>query len=566
MTDAYAGPEGQADPTYQRFARLAQAFVGAPVSLVSFVDDVGQVFPGALGLPEPWMSRRGTELSHSFCQYVVSSDAPLVVADARDVDFLRDNLAIPDLSAIAYAGFPLHDLDGRAVGSLCAIDDQPREWTPEELAVLSDLAQACSSEVQLRALGDRARRAQRSATQSDRHARLMLLMSEAFADAVSVDDVLDTIQRVAVTAAGSRRTAVAVVHEQVLRWVRYEQVDGVPAALWGDVPLSDTRWPSVAAVTGDGPQIFEDGAAMAAAFPSTAGLGGDGALAILPLTAATGVLGAVLLRWQLPRGMDGELRSVLSALAAYAALALDRAQLLEERREVAHVLQAAMLTDLPTVDGLTISAAYAPASTGEDVGGDWYDAIALPDGSTALMIGDVTGHDMGAAALMGQLRSMLRGLTWTFQEPPGAILRRLDDANLGVGLRATGSAVLAHLDPVGADGGRELRWSSAGHPPPVVLRSDGAAVELEGTPDLLLGFRSGAVRRDHTVVLYPGDVLVLYTDGLVERRRENLRAGLARLVATVQTVVPGDPWALIEALAPSTLRRDDVAVLTVTLG
>ena len=114
VSDAYAGPEGHADPTYQRFARLAQAYVGAPVSLVSFVDEVGQVFPGALGLPEPWMSRRGTELSHSFCQYVVSSDAPLVVADARDVDFLRDNLAIPDLSAIAYAGFPLHDLDGRA--------------------------------------------------------------------------------------------------------------------------------------------------------------------------------------------------------------------------------------------------------------------------------------------------------------------------------------------------------------------------------------------------------------------------------------------------------------------
>ncbi|NUU19194.1 SpoIIE family protein phosphatase [Cellulomonas humilata] len=566
MSDAYAGPEGQADPTYQRFARLAQAYVGAPVSLVSFVDEVGQVFPGALGLPEPWMSRRGTELSHSFCQYVVSSDAPLVVTDAREVEFLRDNLAIPDLSAIAYAGFPVRDLDGQAVGSLCAIDDEPRVWTTEELAVLADLAQACSSEVQLRSLGERARRAQRAATQSDRHARLLLLMSEAFADAVSVDDVLDTIQRVAVTAAGSRRTAVAVVHEQHLRWVRHEEVDGVPAVLWRDVALSDARWPSVVAVTGGGPQIFEDAAAMAAAFPSTAGLGGDGALAILPLTAATGVLGAVLLRWELARDMDADARSVLSALAAYAALALDRAQLLEARREVAHVLQAAMLTDLPTVDGLTITAAYAPASMGEDVGGDWYDAIALPDGSTALMIGDVTGHDMGAAALMGQLRSMLRGLTWTFQEPPGAILRRLDDANLGVGLRATGSAVLAHLDPPGADGGRELRWSSAGHPPPVLLRTDGTADVLEGEPSMLLGFRAGVARHDHTVTLFPGDVLVLYTDGLVERRRENLRAGLARLVATVVSAASGEPWKLIEALAPAEIRRDDVAVLTVTVG
>ena len=239
MSDAYAGPEGHADPTYQRFARLVQAFLGVPVSLVSFVDEVGQVFPGALGLPEPWMSRRGTELSHSFCQYVVSSDAPLVVTDAREVDFLRDNLAIPDLSAIAYAGFPVHDLAGRAVGSLCAIDDQPRVWTPDELAVLADLAQVCSSEVQLRARATRARRAQHSATQSDRRARLLLLMSEAFADAISVDDVLSTIQRVAVTAAGSRRSAVGVVDERGLRWVRFEQVDGVPAAVWGDVRAAD---------------------------------------------------------------------------------------------------------------------------------------------------------------------------------------------------------------------------------------------------------------------------------------------------------------------------------------
>jgi GAF domain-containing protein len=563
VTDAYVGPEGHADETYQRFARLVQAYVGAPVSLVSFVDDIGQVFPGALGLPEPWMSRRGTELSHSFCQYVVKSDAPLVVTDAREVDFLRDNLAIPDLSAIAYAGFPVHDVAGNAVGSLCAIDDEPRVWTEDELAVLSDLAQACSSEVQLRGQSDRARRAQRVAKRSDRHARLLLLMSEAFADAVSVDDVLDTIQRVSVTAAGSRRTAVGVVDERVLRWVRFDEVDGVPAEMWHDVPLSETQWPSVAAVTGGGPQVFGDGASLAAAFPAVAHLGGDGALAMLPLTSATGVLGVVLLRWELPRDMDDELRSVLNALAGYAALALDRAQLLEERREVAHVLQAAMLTDLPVLDGLTIAAAYAPASLGEDVGGDWYDALELADGSAALMIGDVTGHDMGAAALMGQLRSMLRGLTWTFEEPPAAILRRLDSANLGVGLRATASAVLAHLDPPGADGGRELRWSSAGHPPPVLRRADGSVVQLAGRSDLILGISASAERHDHTIVLHPGDMLVLYTDGLIERRTERLAAGLARLVATV--AAPGDPWALIEALAPADLRRDDVAVLTVTV-
>ncbi|MCZ2811681.1 SpoIIE family protein phosphatase [Modestobacter sp. VKM Ac-2979] len=138
------------DPAFERFARLVRRQLGVPVSLVTMVSAHEQVFPGAIGLPEPWQSTRCTPLSHSFCQHVVRSGEPLVIGDARIDPLVADNLAIPDLHVIAYAGIPLTDADGVVVGSLCAIDSEPRTWTDEDLAVLTDLAGACSSELQLR--------------------------------------------------------------------------------------------------------------------------------------------------------------------------------------------------------------------------------------------------------------------------------------------------------------------------------------------------------------------------------------------------------------------------------
>jgi PAS domain S-box-containing protein len=140
----------ESDPAFERFARLVRRQLGVPVALVTLVSVDEQVFPGALGLPEPWQSTRRTPLSHSFCQHVVRSADPLVISDARTHPLVQDSLAIPDLQVIAYAGVPLTDADGTVVGSLCAIDSQPRTWSDEDLAVLTDLAGACSSELQLR--------------------------------------------------------------------------------------------------------------------------------------------------------------------------------------------------------------------------------------------------------------------------------------------------------------------------------------------------------------------------------------------------------------------------------
>jgi signal transduction histidine kinase len=137
------------EPSFDRFANLVRLAVGVPVALVSVVESDRQVFPGSVGLPEPWQSQRETPLSHSFCQYVVADNAPLIVSDAREDARLKDNLAIEDLSVIAYAGFPMVDPLGAPVGSVCAIDSQPRDWTSTELRVLEELAEICSNELAL---------------------------------------------------------------------------------------------------------------------------------------------------------------------------------------------------------------------------------------------------------------------------------------------------------------------------------------------------------------------------------------------------------------------------------
>jgi GAF domain-containing protein len=141
--------DSDVDPAFDRHARLAAQVLNAPVALVSLVDADRQFFKSCLGLPEPWASQRGTQLSHSFCQHAVASRVPLIVDDAREHAVLRDNPAIRDMGVVAYAGIPLIDADGNALGTLCVIDSQPRHWTSHQVQLLADLAASVVTEITL---------------------------------------------------------------------------------------------------------------------------------------------------------------------------------------------------------------------------------------------------------------------------------------------------------------------------------------------------------------------------------------------------------------------------------
>ena len=135
---------------FDRLTKLANKILKAPVSLVSLVSDDRQFFKSMVGLADPWASLRGTPLSHSFCQYVVTSGAPLVVSDARQDAQLKDNLAIRDLNVIGYLGMPLEFSDGNRLGSFCVIDTEPRIWTDYEIEVVRELAASVMTEIELR--------------------------------------------------------------------------------------------------------------------------------------------------------------------------------------------------------------------------------------------------------------------------------------------------------------------------------------------------------------------------------------------------------------------------------
>ena len=147
--DATGLLDSDISPSFDRLARLASHVLHAPVALVSLVDKDRQFFKSCLGLPEPWGSRRGSPLTHSFCQHAVASREPLLVSDAREHDVLRTNLAIRDMGVIAYAGIPLIDGDGHALGTLCVIDSQPRHWTTHQVQLLSDIAASVVTEITL---------------------------------------------------------------------------------------------------------------------------------------------------------------------------------------------------------------------------------------------------------------------------------------------------------------------------------------------------------------------------------------------------------------------------------
>jgi PAS domain S-box-containing protein len=305
---------------------------------------------------------------------------------------------------------------------------------------------------------------------------------------------------------------------------------------------------------------------------------------ILPLASEGRVFGALTLcrGADRPPMSDPELTAA-AGIADRAALALENSRLYAQQRTtaqrlrevarhertVARALQEAMLTRLPAAEPLTLAARYLTASAEEQVGGDWYDAVTLPGGETALMIGDVVGHDIRAAAVMGQLRNMLRTLIWDHdEEAPSATVARLDRAMHDLGLETFATLVLLRVSPPadGSDGAWGLLWTTAGHPPPLLIAADGATTVLHQRTDPLLGFAADTRRADHARTAPPGSTLLLYTDGLVEARRDGATSGESRLEAALHAHRDLTLEPLLDAVLADMVGEhpaDDVALLAV---
>ncbi|WP_018549605.1 PP2C family protein-serine/threonine phosphatase [Streptomyces sp. LaPpAH-108] len=289
---------------------------------------------------------------------------------------------------------------------------------------------------------------------------------------------------------------------------------------------------------------------------------------VAPLRARRRILGALALgRGPERQPLGEEDLDLVEGLAHRAALYVDNARLHAEVQNIAERLQRSLLPTLPVVDGLRIAARYSPATATAQIGGDWYDSFVLPGGDTALIIGDVTGHDLQAAVTMSQIRNMLRGIACDRQEPPGHILRRLDLAIAALNPHQTATCVYALLKGPGPDGHYTLDWARAGHLPPLLVTAAGDTRYLEAAHGMVLGVDPEALRTSATSALPPGGTLLLYTDGLVERRGEPLDHSLTRLRQHAAALVGQSLDVLCDELMAGMAPHgsDDVALIALRL-
>ncbi|MFE2330905.1 SpoIIE family protein phosphatase [Streptomyces coelicoflavus] len=290
----------------------------------------------------------------------------------------------------------------------------------------------------------------------------------------------------------------------------------------------------------------------------------------VPLGARDRITGALtVVRTDPAHPFDEDDLAAVSDVGRRVGMVIDNTRRYGRQRAVAEAMQRNLLAPLPRSGHLRLAARYQPAPAGSQVGGDWYDAFVLKDGALALVIGDVVGHDLTAAAGMAQLHGILRSLAWDHTGPPGAVVDRLDAAMPVITTVPLATLILARVEGDPDTGPWTLRWTSAGHPPPLLLSPDGTASFLEAGQGLLLGTGpvSGAGRPDATHPLEPGSTLLLYTDGLVETPGSDLDTGLEELrrhaLALVHEPLDRLCGDILAHLPPGS--TDDVALLALRL-
>ncbi len=293
---------------------------------------------------------------------------------------------------------------------------------------------------------------------------------------------------------------------------------------------------------------------------------------VLPIHGRGRLVGALSLFSDVGRTHSADDEAAAQEIAYRIGLALENARLALAQSQLAEGLQRNLLTPPPVRDPVGIVVRYVPASESARVGGDWYDAFVQPGGATMLVIGDVVGHDVEAAAAMAQLRSMLRGIATYGDGGPAEVLRGLDTSMELLGTRTLATAAVARLeqsDEDCAEGRTRLVWANAGHPPPLLLHADGSQEFLTGSrPDLLLGVDPAAQRTEHVRTLERDTTVLLYTDGLVERRGSDLDEDLQRLGNAVHDLA----GRTLEELCDGVIDRlvdgrpeDDVALVAIRL-
>jgi integral membrane sensor domain MASE1 len=414
---------------------------------------------------------------------------------------------------------------------------------------------------------------QRQAERRER-ARLETLanLGQLLSGALTQNQIGDAVLGQVINDAGAQALAVALINDDgtELDWLAMGGYPDFAAYQFHDSVALDEPTAATDAVRTGKPVIIRTVAEYRRRYPDNAKwmvASGGAAVVSWPLTVGGKAIGALVLAWADTQPLDTAQLAYTSAVATMIGQALVRARVYADEHARAAVLQAAVLPTSPAViAGVDVGVSYEPADVVQGLGGDWYDALELPYGKTYLAVGDVVGHGLPAVEDMAQLRSAGRVLA--FQGiTPAQLLVALNTFTRYASNGKFATMGVAVLDPATAT----LSYASAGHPPPLLRRSGtGTVIRLSGAHGPVLGPVEGASYSEGHVEVCEGDILVMYTDGLIERRGQDIESGMTRVQQLVarwsgDEFLPSACRQLTQTLAPPP-RDDDVCVVAVRFG
>jgi serine phosphatase RsbU (regulator of sigma subunit)/anti-sigma regulatory factor (Ser/Thr protein kinase) len=531
--------------------------------VVSGVDPAafaGMSLPRITSLFEPTFSGRGT---------VRIDDLP---RDPR-----LSGLPPRHLSVRSYLSTSVVARTGEVIGALLFGHPEPGVFDERsERAVRSVAAQAAVAIENARLLAAE-QVARRQAEQTTARLALLQEVTARLARTLTTVEAVDAVMETIVSRLGADRAGVFLLTADggLQAVAGHQGLTGSSAPQYSNLARGSRDPVSVTYATGEPLLARSAGEVRALLTPEQAAtIRSLGSLACLPLVAAGARQGVLGLGWEAPQELVAAEVEMLSAAAGQLAQALERARLYEAERaarfdlsrsvaelsDVSAALQRSLLPrELPVVEQLQVAVRYLPGVAHAQVGGDWYDVVATPGGGATLVVGDVQGHSLAAAAVMGQLRTALHAYLTEGHHPDVALARaNLLMSELDPSVLATCSIFALDTQTGSA------RIVRAGHPLPVLLRADGSAGEVAVDGGVPLGVLDQATWPVTTVTLDAGDRLVLYTDGLIERRDSDLDHGVAALLSAVGAVAPGHSAEqacddLLAALSQGL--TDDVALL-----
>ncbi len=558
------GGWGEVGELVHRLTALATRLLGVGRAQMSLLG-AEQWVASTAGFTLP-QGARGSPLSESLCSVTVASGGPLLIQDAPRHPWVRDLPPVRDGRVRRYVGVPLVSAAGTPIGALCAFDERTAPLPADAAATLGDLAAGIMTTLQLRTANE-------DLTATAEQLRQLQVLTARLSTAVTQDDIADVVVRHGIELIARHGVVGVLSADGTL--LRTWPTAGFPADLVEDLRLLplDAATPLTQAIRTGRPVLVPTLGQIRDRFPDTVDTHiatGTCAVLALPVRVGDEVMGALAFGFETEHGIDGARLTYAHTVADLTAQGLERARLYERQHRAAHQLQQALLPPTPLdLPGVQAAAAYRPADSDHDVGGDWYDVFALPGNRVGLVIGDVMGHDLHAAAAMGRVHAMLRAIAPTATGPADT-LDRLDVAITSLPGLALTTIGYGDYDPTTG----LLRYACAGHLPPLLVTHgharylpDGRSMPL-GVP---VGAREGTrpPRAEAALHVPPGSLLLWCTDGLVERRGEDIDTGLDTLAHLAEHVRGNDPHThrdtIMSEMADGHHLHDDIALLCTRL-